>query len=528
MPTPSLRRLFAAGAAAILSMTMAPGADAAAVADTTVLFALPVGPDGVTFEGGGQEVERWGPQAIAVSPSGDIWIADSVARRLLEYSTTGERQAVIDLSAAVHTIDDLAVRADELVVLDSSGIQPLVLRIDARDSAILDSTVIPDELGISAGLSGVAYAPSGEVLLEYAGGNRTAALADRGHGRAAIGDGQQTGAGRFSVDPRPNPDVRSAAWFTLPSGQRAEVRTQYELSGIYFIAERADGTAILVDEVSQNATGQIKVDRTVRRYDRSGRVVAVGRLPLPDVTTYVGTQVAQLPSGDLIALVTTATGANVVRIETRGSLKSILPDGRLTSAIAGDEPGVSVASCRDRRVMDNVLFTYLTNSTSLTTANITGSCTNRTKPRYLGGAGTYPSVSYDWAGWDLPATFNAKMDETGYRAGDISDVPGAASCSRGTDCSGLVSRVWGLANQHYTSNLANVSHSVARSNMISYDVYNKANSHVVIWHTRDAQSGENVSESTVTNSYDRVIGPKWWAASRFDGYAALQYDNACN
>jgi hypothetical protein len=46
--------------------------------------------------------------------------------------------------------------------------------------------------------------------------------------------------------------------------------------------------------------------------------------------------------------------------------------------------------------MRNTDIGYRTNSLYHSDTNINGACTNGTKPRYLGGPGTYGSVSYKW------------------------------------------------------------------------------------------------------------------------------------
>jgi hypothetical protein len=161
----------------------------------------------------------------------------------------------------------------------------------------------------------------------------------------------------------------------------------------------------------------------------------------------------------------------------------------------------------------------------LNLANTDGACAGRGKPRYIIGAGDYPSVSYDWGGWDTVSGFNGYMDPGTLQAGDI-DTSSVESCSKGDDCSGFVSRVWQLSVKYSTRGLPSISKKLKSTSALRPgDVMNQANSHVVLF-SSFGSNGIYDYESTKYNANDRVIYmfSSW---DRLSGYTPLRYSNVC-
>jgi hypothetical protein len=110
------------------------------------------------------------------------------------------------------------------------------------------------------------------------------------------------------------------------------------------------------------------------------------------------------------------------------------------------------------------------------------------------------------------------------QAGDI-DTTYAVSCSRGVDCSGFVSRVWQLPQKYSTRDLPNVSRAASTGSLAYGDVYNSPGVHVILYESASA-NGFNGAESTVDNSFDRVVRG-FVPMSRVNGYSVLRYNGAC-
>ncbi|MFT3991262.1 MAG: hypothetical protein QM680_07610 [Luteolibacter sp.] len=76
------------------------------------------------------------------------------------------------------------------------------------------------------------------------------------------------------------------------------------------------------------------------------------------------------------------------------------------------------------------------------------------------------SMPYQWGGFDTPETFLKKI-QMGYKAGDIGDATkrqlgdaGVSLESCGIDCSGFVSRCWGLSRPYSTKELPKISERI--------------------------------------------------------------------
>jgi hypothetical protein len=481
-----------------------------------VLFSVPIGDSGIEYAVLSEEATH-GPTALAVGGDGTIWIADSVGKRILQYSLDGKPIDIIDLSAQVAGIADIAVQGSQIAILDVAPVPAKVFVAEAGADAGIASITVPEEFGLYEGLSGVSLSATGEILIEMEGGARVAVFTKDGVLEGVI-PGYPVGDQVFSVERVAADGPSSVAEVRL--GQVTfEVKVSNTLGGVYFLGLDGDSLVILVEEVSQRTDGTIYVDQTVRRYDASGAPAGIGRVPVGERFTYVPSGIGAGPGGDLVALVPRPDRVDVVRVNLREEIQGILPPA---PAFAPPDTALP-AACRSRTDMALVGSGYLANSKYLNNTNINGSCSERTKPRYLGSAGTYRTVPYDWNGWDLRGTFNSKMDN-GLQAGDINSP--SATCSRGTDCSGYVSRIWGLSTHVYTCGIVNISYVVAVNNMLGGDVFNTCDSHVAEY---DAASGGGyyITDSTTENAIDRV-SHRWVTASWINNYTPRRYNNVCS
>ena len=104
------------------------------------------------------------------------------------------------------------------------------------------------------------------------------------------------------------------------------------------------------------------------------------------------------------------------------------------------------------------------------------------------------------------------------------------NCGKGVDCSGFVSRVWGLSSHIYTNSLDNYSTHLSGGlhAMLPFDIFLKQGSHVIFFSGwwDDYELDFYVYEATTTNSWDRVVfhlvDASWVA-----GYDVRSFDNRC-
>ncbi|HEU4507605.1 MAG TPA: hypothetical protein VFR78_05150, partial [Pyrinomonadaceae bacterium] len=303
----------------------------------------------------------------------------------------------------------------------------------------------------------------------------------------------------------------------------AEIKVENLVAEVKVLGpDNAGDVFVVVDEISP--TARVDIDQTVRRYGSDGSWKGMARVPIRD-TIFVEDNV-KLLQGQVKAFIVRRDKVQVeVALKYENELPAILP--KATFVPGAPQPA---SSCTvTRKQIAAMAEKYLANKVFLKAENIdeVGACDGRKKPHYLREPKEYPSVPYDWGGFDTVESFNQLMSENN-KAGDITSA-GNYDCSRGIDCSGFVLRCWGFKDRGglYTGNLANISGEINILELLPGDILNLAGSHVVLFqdHKGGTNAGLEVWEAT-TQRHDRVIRrPTSWR--RWVGYTARRYRNVC-
>jgi len=173
-----------------------------------IVFTIPVGPEGVQYQGEGiPEMLVGGPMAFAAAPDGSFWVADTVGNRLLHHSPKGNALGMVDLAGQAVGIGDLEVTGSDVLVLDIAAVIPRVLRLSPAGK-LLARYELPEGLRLENGLSGIALGDQGEILVEREGGAWVTRLVDA--------------AGRVAPVPLAGYIYRGRLYSTQPADMRAE------------------------------------------------------------------------------------------------------------------------------------------------------------------------------------------------------------------------------------------------------------------------------------------------------------------
>ena len=110
--------------------------------------------------------------------------------------------------------------------------------------------------------------------------------------------------------------------------------------------------------------------------------------------------------------------------------------------------------------------------------------------------GTNISMPYCWGGWSTQTEYNTAM--SGCKSagqvcssggGGCTGLPSAPlSCAGGHDCSGFVTRAWGLTMKYSTSTLPSISTSIASSSVQPGDIFNIVGNHTRLVETNNGGS----------------------------------------
>lgn len=160
-------------------------------------------------------------------------------------------------------------------------------------------------------------------------------------------------------------------------------------------------------------------------------------------------------------------------------------------------------------------------------------------PNWCASVGWKTAMPYMWGGFSSTSQFNTGMSNC-KSAGDsnTSTTYGAPSCAEGLDCSGFVSRVWGLSTKQSTSGLNN--YSTAYSSFYSLqqaDIINKTVSPAHVRLVSSINGSGTVSCIEASTSQNKVhtasysVGnltnyvPRY--GNNVTGSSSLLNDNAC-
>lgn len=176
--------------------------------------------------------------------------------------------------------------------------------------------------------------------------------------------------------------------------------------------------------------------------------------------------------------------------------------------------------CKSRKKAVDDAYDYMNNKIYLSTSSIKNdtTCPNRTIPPYIlktgGKAQIYESVSYNWGGFDTIAEFNKKIATNKMKAGNVAKTP-LLSCAAGVDCSGYVSRAWGLTSKLGTGDMASnkVTEEIDWYQMEPGDVYLNPGVHVALFRMKSDMFWRKIyiAESNSENgSVIEQIIPQTW------------------
>lgn len=150
-----------------------------------------------------------------------------------------------------------------------------------------------------------------------------------------------------------------------------------------------------------------------------------------------------------------------------------------------------------------------------------------TRPRYINqGYGKYYTyVPYCWGGFSSLSQFSSQLTNN-YAAGNISCSGSYKANTTGVDCSGYVSRCWGLTSKQSTYGLmsTSISTSINFSSLLQGDILCNG-SHVMLFDSRNANGDYVLYESTTLNSYDRVSHTVRTSSYIQSNYGAYRYNN---
>lgn len=196
----------------------------------------------------------------------------------------------------------------------------------------------------------------------------------------------------------------------------------------------------------------------------------------------------------------------------RSSMTLVMRMGAVAGAVALFGASEALAISRSEVMARAQAFAY--HPWTCGEQNLTASCSAGYESVYV--PGDHVGLPYDWGGYMELAEFD-KGILAGKGAGSY-PKNGILSCTVGLDCSGFVSKAWGIG--HYTtSNLASVASAIGADALLAGDIFNQAGYHVTLFSSFLANGEPAMYEALGYNVHYNVTGG--W--SHVDGYTPRRH-----
>ncbi|MDO4174056.1 MAG: hypothetical protein Q4D42_04775, partial [Eubacteriales bacterium] len=315
---------------------------------------------------------------------------------------------------------------------------------------------------------------------------------------------------------------------------RITLRSDNFIVGAQYLGTNTDGNYI-IKQYDMDLTDQ--VEETIRTIDKNHNVVGcvkeseqimnnLNQVKVIDGNVYELTAAGTEVSIDEIA---TEHLPEEARFET-GLDKNAVAEQQTsatdTAAMTSTDGTAAAAATISRSTIISNAKAYHRQFTWTCSSSNLASLTNWTCPRYVSGAGSYTYMPYCWGGFSTTGEYTSGMSRGG-RVGNINtSTAGHVGNTYGLDCSGYVSRCWGLGSKKSTSTLPNVATKITYASLQQGDMIDKAGSHVVLYEKADGNGGYILYEATKWLSMDRVAYTVRSISSlQNSSYVAYRYNN---
>ncbi len=529
--------LFAFALSGIYRVTAVTNSSAAPIDIETqneLVFTIPIGEEGIHYDGEeNPEVFKWGPTAMAIAPDGSFWIADAPGNRLIHLNVKGELLEKIPTIDYIVGIGDLLVTSEEIWILDMASYPAKVVQM-SLDGKFRNAYDLPEGLQLENSLSGIALGSDGSILVEQGGGYKISRfISPAGEVDQTPLSGYEYHGKNYSVSPANLTSEYASKGSILVDDRQFDVVVENDLAGLSILNVRDNGE-FFVEVVEMVLDTAFRIDQKVYHYDPSGNLIGMGRVPRSEIYIYVEHGIIVGPDGSVYALIPKQKYAEVQRLTFVEKLPPVLAPPKAKADSPQPEVLTFVSeNCVSRDSMISTASIYANTSFTINSYHTNdpyNECPGRIKPVYLSTPSPPPGESYAWNFWDTTEQFEGFMTggNNGKFAGDRSGV--YRSCSRGIDCSGLVSRAWSLGSHTGTCELEPISTNILyTSSLQPGDIMNRCSitpRHTIIFLSFYG-NGMMGYEATTYLYQDRVVLDFRSFASIAD-YTPRRYNEVCN
>ena len=460
-------------------------------------------------------VANEGPASFAVNENGDIYILDTLNKKILIYKDL-KWSSNIDVSYCDYP-RDIVAKENKLYILDESNV---IYKTDNK-GYILSANKLPNNLEAYE-IKQISVNNEGNIIANL--GDKEYEIRDDSY-FLKNGASLETKNNGKTMDIIKNGNVFSSISFAELTG------------GINIIQDNPSGNTYIevIDDIPDSP--MVLVESTLRMLDKDGNQVAFARIPLEDYYNYP-LRFFNITNKDEIYIM--ALKKDFVEID-----KVILGNKYISKV---DKLKVKAKKEKDKLINNKVETATLqsmqltrsqvqTRANAMISLNWTYNAINSSNPSpstvdwpdYLSSISAFPSsqigIPYCWGGFDGIdrssssgwSNFSDAMSK-GKFAGNINCNGGWKSNTAGLDCSGFVSAAYGFTTKYNTTSFASMGSPT--SSILSMDYYVASGSHILLYNgdqnTTTIYSKESTTSGTdKTKNYTRT---KSWLST--NGYVA--------
>ena len=482
-------------------------------------FGAGEGPGQVGVSAGTPNLMPEGPLAIAASSDGQIYVLDTLNKRIFSVDPSGGVPSVLAIEEAEYPMD-LAVSTDALYVLDAATRRVLVYDETGR---LTNVHSIPPDIQVAGSISLVVGGPddiriqSGGVEAKLAGSQRDRSGAPSAQLATPTPAGIVESRFERDTDHRGVLELEAEIGGERTRGESLslEIDASEYLASAELLAVDNQGRLYVLAEELPTGESEFDVQTIVRRYSRAGELEAVAQVPLESVDFLANRYVTVGPEGEVYFLQSQAEQVRILRLRfddpsagrTRGETPPRPSEDRAEPGPVpeGFEDAVRKAYPEPERMRRSAGITrqeilenaesylsgdWLLSQKNYAVAGVPSECIPplgriwQRPDRLEGGIGLrITAVPYKWGGYDLLPGFLEKLEQ-GYLAGDICTCRDErynyciTDNSTGVDCSGFVSRAWD-EGYYTTSSLDKIADPLSDwQTLRAGDIVNRPGSHV--------------------------------------------------
>ena len=494
MPSRSVA-ILATLACTIILLSVPGGAHGAEMpASVVARFGTGQGPDQIGVSASTPNLMPEGPRAIAASSDGQIYVLDTLNKRIFGVDPRGGVPSVLAIEEAEYPMD-LAVSEGAFYVLDAATRRVLVYDEPGRLTSVHS---IPPDIQLAGSVSLVVGGPDDIQIQSGRGEERLTGGQRERSGAPSTQLSTPTPAG--VVESRFERDAHDKGVLKLGSGiGRERTRgeslsleidaSEYLASAEFLAVDNLGRLYVLAEELATDES-EFDVRTSVRRYSRAGQLEAVAQVPLESVDFLANRYVTVVPEGEVYFLQSQAEQVRILRLSfadpTAGRMRGETPprpseDRAEPGPVPeGFEDAVRKAYQQPERMRRSTGITrqeilenaesylgrdWLLSRGNYAVAGVPSECVPplgriwQRPDRLEGGIDLrMTAVPYKWGGYNSLPGFLEKLEQ-GYLAGDICTCRDErydyciTGNSTGVDCSGFVSRTW--EEGYYTTSSLN-------------------------------------------------------------------------